>query len=103
MATIFVAYVYRCPLLLQLETDLTILIQKAKDAQKKYGVHAVVANELLTRRTKVIVVTMEEEKIVEKDALHEDLEMPLVNLLQGKHSDYIYGVQPNVSNVSVHS
>ena len=96
MATIFVAYVYRCPLLLQLETDLTILIQKAKDAQKKYGVHAVVANELLTRRTKVIVVTMEEEKVVEKNDIHPDLEMPLVNILQGKHTDYINECQRNV-------
>ena len=92
-----------CALLLLLETDLTILIRKVKDAQKKYGVHAVMVNELLTQRKCVIVVTMEEEKIVEKDALHEDLEIPLVDLLRGRHSDYINGVQPNVSNVSVHS
>jgi phosphopantothenate-cysteine ligase len=76
-------------LVLQLETDLTILIKKAKDAQKKYGVHAVVANELLTRRKKVTVVTIKEEEIVEKDDLHPDLEMPLVSLLKEKHSAYI--------------
>ena len=83
-------------MILQLETDLTILIQKAKDAQKKYGVHAVVANELLTWRKRVIIVTMEEEKVVEKNDIHPDLEMPLVNILQGKHTDYINESQLNV-------
>lgn len=75
----------------KLETDLEILMQKAKGAQKKYGVHAVVANELMTRRNKVIVVTADGETVLERDSLHPDVEMLLVEFLQRKHTDYING------------
>lgn len=39
----------------KLETDTQILEQKAKAAIEKYGVDMVVANELKTRRSKVII------------------------------------------------
>ncbi|KAH9308239.1 hypothetical protein KI387_036150, partial [Taxus chinensis] len=50
----------------KLETDIEILLKKAKSAQRKYGVHIVVANELLTRKEKVIIVTDQGETVVEK-------------------------------------
>lgn len=73
----------------KLETDLRILIQKAKEAQKKYKTHAVVANELLTRKDKVTVVTTQGETILEKDGFCPDVEKLLIDFLQGKHTDYI--------------
>lgn len=73
----------------KLETDQTILIQKAKAAHDKYGVHAVVANELSTRRTKVTVVTGEGETAIEKNEQYPDLEMLLVDFLQGKHTQFL--------------
>ncbi|KAL7175105.1 hypothetical protein ACSBR2_028832 [Camellia fascicularis] len=41
----------------KLETDSNILLQKADMALKKYKMHVVVANELSTRKEKVVVVT----------------------------------------------
>ncbi|KAI5082680.1 hypothetical protein GOP47_0002423 [Adiantum capillus-veneris] len=73
----------------KLETDQTILIQKAKDALSKYGVHAVVANELSTRRNKVTVVTHEGEVVIEKTEQHPDVEMGLVEYLCGKHTEFL--------------
>jgi phosphopantothenate-cysteine ligase len=64
---------------LQLETDNKILIKKAQAAREKYGMHAVVANELETRKQKVIVVTSEGETVVEKDASQPVVEIPLVD------------------------
>ena len=58
----------------KLETDSKILEQKAKGAMKKYGVDMVVANELKTRRSKVVIyhsdgtsqeLTSENDKIVD--------------------------------------
>ena len=42
---------------MQLETDSKILIEKATKALRKYKVHAVVANELSTRKEEVVVVS----------------------------------------------
>ncbi|KAI5075733.1 hypothetical protein GOP47_0009809 [Adiantum capillus-veneris] len=70
----------------KLETDSTILMKKAKEALHKYNVHAVVANELTTRNEKVIVVTNEGEKTIEKDL---DVEMPLVQFLKERHREFI--------------
>ena len=74
---------------LQLETDIKILLKKAEAAREKYGVHAVVANELETRKQKVIVVTSEGQKVVEKDPFQADVEIPLVNVLIGQQTSYI--------------
>lgn len=76
----------------KLETDQSILIQKARDALQKYRVHAVVANELVTRRSKVTVVTREGEHVIEKDDKHPDVEMLLVDFLQGKHTEILNNV-----------
>lgn len=75
----------------KLETDLQILLLKAKGALEKYGVHAVVANELLTRSNKVTVVTAYGETVLEKDTAHPDVEMLLIKFLEGKHTDYMIG------------
>ncbi|KAI8015399.1 Phosphopantothenate--cysteine ligase 1 [Camellia lanceoleosa] len=45
----------------KLETDSNILLQKADMALKKYKMHVVVANELSTRKEKVVVVTSSEK------------------------------------------
>ena len=45
----------------QLETDIQILLEKADMALKKYKMHMVVANELLTHKDKVVVVTNNEK------------------------------------------
>ena len=64
---------------LQLETDNKILFKRAQAAREKYGMHAVVANELETRKQKVIVVTSEGETVVEKDASQPVVEILLVD------------------------
>lgn len=73
----------------KLETDNKILIKKAQAARDKYGMHAVVANELETRKQKVIVVTSEGETVVEKDASQSDVEIPLVQFLVAQQTSYI--------------
>ncbi|MCO5590941.1 hypothetical protein L7F22_044917 [Adiantum nelumboides] len=73
----------------KLETDQTILLQKAKGALSKYGVHAVVANELATRRNKVTVITDEGEVVIEKTDHRPDVEMGLVEYLCGKHAQFL--------------
>ena len=50
----------------KLETDIKILEQKARQAIAKYGVDAVVANELKSRRTQVTIFFADEQK---KDCL----------------------------------
>ncbi|KAG0591114.1 hypothetical protein M758_1G147900 [Ceratodon purpureus] len=73
----------------KLETDTNILMKKAEAARERYGMHAVVANELETRKQKVIVVTSEGQKLVEKDAFQADVEIPLVNFLIAQQTSYI--------------
>lgn len=60
-------------------------------ALKKYQVHAVVANELLSRKDEVIVVTSNGNISVcrDKSQAGTDVENPLVELLVGSHSAYI--------------
>lgn len=74
---------------MQLETDVKILMKKAEAARERYGMHAVVANELETRKQKVTVVTSEGQKLVEKDASQADVEIPLVNFLIAQQTSYI--------------
>lgn len=75
----------------KLETDSKILLDKAGKALKKYKVHAVVANELLTRKEEVTVVTSNGNIPVRRDKSHasSDVENPLIELLVSRHSDYI--------------
>ena len=45
----------------QLETDIQILLEKVDMALKKYNLHMVVANELLSHKDEVVVVTSNEK------------------------------------------
>lgn len=76
---------------MQLETDIEILLHKAETALKKYKMHAVVANELLTRKDVVTVVTSSEKIPVHRNKAKSgaDVEDPLVRLLVDKHTSYI--------------
>ncbi|CAI5530603.1 unnamed protein product [Closterium sp. Naga37s-1] len=82
----------------QLETDSSILLSKARSALQKNHVHAVVANELLTRGSKVVLVTEEGEEVIErgeggvggKGAVG-DVEEPLVKLLAAMHHTHCQG------------
>eukprot|EP00252_Welwitschia_mirabilis_P000374 TRINITY_DN10399_c0_g1_i1.p1 TRINITY_DN10399_c0_g1~~TRINITY_DN10399_c0_g1_i1.p1 ORF type:complete len:321 (+),score=58.36 TRINITY_DN10399_c0_g1_i1:210-1172(+) len=84
---------YWCPsafcVSFKLETDINILLKKAKSAQKKYGVHAVVANELSTRKERVFVITNEGETIVQRDGVGMDVEKPLIDFLIKMHNSYV--------------
>ncbi|KAK9048783.1 hypothetical protein SSX86_032250 [Deinandra increscens subsp. villosa] len=73
----------------KLETDTEILLEKAGAALKKYKMHAVVANELSTRKEVVILVTESEKKLVYRENNQSDVESPLIKLLVEKHSTYI--------------
>ncbi|KAA3465288.1 phosphopantothenate--cysteine ligase 2 [Gossypium australe] len=75
----------------KLETDSKILLEKATMALKKYKMHAVVANELLTRKEVVTVVTDNGNISVHRDKTWagSDVEDPLIELLVNRHSTYI--------------
>lgn len=76
----------------KLETDIDILLKKAESALRKYKMNAVVANELLTRKEKVVVITNDGKIItVRRDSNlgDDDIEKPLIKLLVEQHSTYI--------------
>nr|XP_017222765.1 PREDICTED: phosphopantothenate--cysteine ligase 2-like isoform X2 [Daucus carota subsp. sativus] len=75
----------------KLETDMDILLKKAGNALRKYKMHAVVANELLTRKEEVTVVTTDGNISVRRDKAKgvTDVERPLIELLVEKHSAHI--------------
>ncbi|KAF2291455.1 hypothetical protein GH714_024381 [Hevea brasiliensis] len=75
----------------KLETDSKILLEKADMALKKYKMHMVVANELVTRNEEVIVVTADKKIPVCRDKTQpgSDVENPLIELLVEKHSAHI--------------
>ncbi|CAL0305541.1 unnamed protein product [Lupinus luteus] len=75
----------------KLETNSNILLNKAATALEKYKMHAVVANELTTRKEQVVVVTRAENIIVQRDDSHSGnvLENPLIELLSARHAAYI--------------
>ncbi|MCI53694.1 phosphopantothenate-cysteine ligase 2-like, partial [Trifolium medium] len=60
-------------------------------ALDKYNMHAVVANELLTRKEQVVVVTSTEKITVLRDNSESanDVEDPLIKLLSERHTAYI--------------
>ncbi|XP_024532504.1 phosphopantothenate--cysteine ligase 2 isoform X1 [Selaginella moellendorffii] len=66
----------------QLETDVDILLKKVRSSLCKYGMHAVVGNELDTRKNRVVIVTRKVEMVLEKGDCS-DIELPLVNFLVG--------------------
>ena len=75
----------------QLETDIQILLEKANMVLKKYKMHIVVANELLTRKDKVVVVTSNEKILVCRymTQVGDVVENPLVILIVERHSAYV--------------
>lgn len=75
----------------KLETDSNILLNKANSALEKYKMHAVVANELSTRKEQVVVVTSADKITVQRDQSHSgnDVENPLIQLLSERHATYI--------------
>lgn len=91
---------HMCPdALLQLETDQELLLLKARAARKRYDVHAVVANELLTRAHKVVLLSDggEEELTINAGGREttggqvekaQDIEELVVEKLSRLHSEY---------------
>ncbi|MQM02422.1 hypothetical protein Taro_035193 [Colocasia esculenta] len=73
----------------KLETDADILLKKADSALRKYQMHVVVANELLTRKEEVVVVTDNEKIKVCRDEQYSEVEEKLIDLLVERHSQYI--------------
>ncbi|KAM7514622.1 hypothetical protein LguiA_004205 [Lonicera macranthoides] len=71
----------------KLETDMNILLKKADAALKKYKMHAVVANELFTRKEEVTLVTSSGNISVYRDKTKADadVECPLIKLLVERH------------------
>ena len=66
----------------QLETNIQILLEKVDMALKKYKMHMVVANELLTCKDEVVVVTSNEKISVHryKTQVDDVVENPLIRL-----------------------
>ncbi|MQL87515.1 hypothetical protein Taro_020070, partial [Colocasia esculenta] len=62
---------------------------KADLALRKYQMHVVVANELVTRKEEVVVVTDGEKIKVCRDEQHSEVEEKLIDLLVERHSQYI--------------
>jgi len=75
----------------KLETDSKILIEKATKALGKYKVHAVVANELSTRKEEVVVVSSSGNVVVrcDSDKPESIVEDNLIRLIVDRHSTYI--------------
>jgi len=75
----------------KLETDIKILLEKADMALKKYKMHMVVANELLTRKDEVVVVTSNEKISVRRDKTQvgDVVENPLIRVIVERHSAYV--------------
>jgi phosphopantothenate-cysteine ligase len=83
--------IIKIELCIQLETDSKILLEKATKALQKYKVHAVVANELLTRKEEVVVVSSSGNVVVRRDSNKPEsiVEDNLIRLLVDRHSTYI--------------
>uniref|UniRef100_A0A1J3I2N2 Phosphopantothenate--cysteine ligase 2 n=1 Tax=Noccaea caerulescens TaxID=107243 RepID=A0A1J3I2N2_NOCCA len=75
----------------KLETDSKILIEKATKALGKYKVHAVVANELSSRKEQVVVVSSSGNVVVRCDSGEPEsiVEDNLIRLIVDRHSTYI--------------
>ncbi|CAN0879317.1 Phosphopantothenate--cysteine ligase 2 [Linum grandiflorum] len=72
----------------KLETDSKILLEKADMALRKYKMHMVIANELMTRKEVVTVVTTDGKTPVHRRP-DSDVEQPLIELVTYQHSAYI--------------
>ena len=61
-----------------METDLRILIQKARDSLIKYQHQLVIGNTLKTRKTEVVLVTENEETWMRTDGKDIDIESLII-------------------------
>lgn len=68
-------------------------------ALQKHMMHAVVANELSTRKDEVVVVTSNERISVKRDkaVVGDDVENHLIKLLVDKHSLYIQACADHIT------
>nr|POE85140.1 phosphopantothenate--cysteine ligase 2 [Quercus suber] len=74
----------------QLATNIQILLEKANMALKKYKMHMIVANELLTHKDKIVVVTSDEKiSIRNKTQIGDVVENLLIRLIVKRHSAYV--------------
>ncbi|KAK9985561.1 hypothetical protein SO802_030512 [Lithocarpus litseifolius] len=75
----------------KLGTDIQILLEKVDMALKKYKMHMVVANELLTCKDEVVVVTSNEKMSVfrYKTQVGDVVENPLIRLIVERHLAYV--------------
>ncbi|CAK9313101.1 unnamed protein product [Citrullus colocynthis] len=86
----------------KLETDVKILLEKANAALKKYKMHMVIANELLTRKEEVTLVTGNEKIHVRRDPklVGDEVEKHIVKHIVEKHSAYVDNSDHKVSRAS---
>ncbi|KAK9950853.1 hypothetical protein M0R45_006319 [Rubus argutus] len=75
----------------KLETNSKIMLEKADIALSKYKMHMVVANELLSRKEEVVVVTSKEKISVRRNKSLgvDDVESALIELIVERHSVYV--------------
>lgn len=72
----------------KLETDDAILESKARGALARHGMHLVVANQLVTRKTQVRLFWKDGSETISKDADAPDIERQIVARLVEMHRDF---------------
>ena len=80
----------------QLETDMQILLEKTDMTLKKYKMHMVMENELLTRKDEVVVVISNEKISVcrYKTQVSDVVENPLIRFIVERHLVYFEKPDP---------
>ncbi|WAR56245.1 hypothetical protein PtB15_7B90 [Puccinia triticina] len=80
----------------KLETNSSLLVPKAKGALSRYGHHLVIANELHTRKTSVLMIDRDGtiEPIKNDDPAGHEIEEQMVNRLVHRHLDWIQASTP---------
>eukprot|EP00455_Lapot_gusevi_P051171 TRINITY_DN756_c0_g1_i3.p1 TRINITY_DN756_c0_g1~~TRINITY_DN756_c0_g1_i3.p1 ORF type:complete len:168 (+),score=36.03 TRINITY_DN756_c0_g1_i3:405-908(+) len=73
----------------KLETDPDLVVPKALRAIHKYGVHAVVANQLATRHQQVILVQAQSQEVITRQPDHTCLEQSLIPRLKTLHQEFL--------------
>ena len=73
----------------KLETDASILLDKARKALHRYGHHLVIANELQSRKREVILVTEKENQKITIDDSEMEIESLIVDEVVTRHKSYI--------------
>ncbi|OTF71933.1 phosphopantothenate-cysteine ligase-like protein [Euroglyphus maynei] len=84
----------------KLETDADILLEKAREALNRYGHKLVIANELNTRKWKVILVTADESELIEIDPNSNQFEIEqliVTNVIQ-RHEKFIENLREQNSS-----